>query len=230
MADTQTDRARQEPAGEPKPARRTLLGQYFTRNAGRPDAAPLQTAASLKPARRVPRTRAMREGSLPRARVKLAACDSSQEPGSGRQKVMMALIPILALVLLYLSKNPLMRSSPAQAQEEPPVEVAPVAISDVELTWAIPPLYQPNGRDPMRRPAPSVPVAEVPAPEPLRQYASFVVTGILHSEDRPVAIVDTILVHEGKQVFGATVVKIEKDAVQFEMNGRTWRQAVEANK
>jgi len=219
MADTQTDRARQENAEEPKPARRTLLGQYFNRNAGRPDAAPLQTAASLKPARHVPR-----------ARVKLATCDSSQELGSGRQKVMMALIPILALVLLYLSKNPLMRSSPAQAQEEPRAEVAPVAMSDVELTWEIPPLYQPNGRDPMRRPAPSVPVTEVPAPEPLRQYASFVVTGILHSEDRPVAIVDTILVHEGKQIFGATVVKIEKDAVQFEMNGRTWRQAVEANK
>gem|GEM_PF-3161224 len=229
MADIQADRARQGKAEEPKPARMTLLGSYRNRDAGRQDGFQ-QSAANPKPARRVRRAGATSEGLLTRSRVKFTTCDSSGARTDGRQKVMMALIPVLAFVLLYVSKNPLVRSSPAQAQQEPPAEAAPVAISDVELAWEIPPLYPLGGRDPMRLPAPAVPVAEVPAPEPVRRYASFTVTGILHSEDRPVAIVDTILVREGKEIFGAKVVKIEKDAVLFEMNGRTWRQAVETNK
>jgi hypothetical protein len=48
----------------------------------------------------------------------------------------------------------------------------------------------------------------------------------LHSADKPAAIVDTQVVHEGQRVSGATVEKIDRDGVQFERNGRRWKQTI----
>ena len=40
------------------------------------------------------------------------------------------------------------------------------------------------------------------------------------------AMIGANLVQEGQQVAGATVVKIEKDSVEFEMDGQRWKQMV----
>ena len=53
------------------------------------------------------------------------------------------------------------------------------------------------------------------------------VRGIVYSEDNPSAVVSNEIVHEGDEIAGATVVKIHKDRVEFEMNGKTWTQKVE---
>jgi hypothetical protein len=152
---------------------------------------------------------------------------STEGIGAGRQKLMMALIPALAATLVFVVKNPLKVSPVAPVQSVQPTAVTPVPSSDVEIVWEIPPLYLPGGRDPMRLPAPPVaPVVEEPAAAPMQTRVELVVTGILYSEDRPAAIIDTQLVHEGKQISGATVRKIERDGVEFEMNGQTWKQAV----
>jgi hypothetical protein len=155
---------------------------------------------------------------------------TSRGEAGGRQKILMALIPVLAVTLLYLLKNPLTRSNPATARDKRPVEVAPVEVPDVRIAWEIPPLYQPGGRDPMRLPTEPVATAKELGAEPTQPHMDLIVTGILYSEDRPAAIVDTFLLHEGEQISGATVKKIEKDGVEFEMNGRTWKQTVEVGK
>jgi hypothetical protein len=51
-----------------------------------------------------------------------------------------------------------------------------------------------------------------------------VVTGIIYS-DKPAAIIDGKIVHDGNSVNGATV-KIYKDKVEFEKNGKKWQQEV----
>lgn len=48
--------------------------------------------------------------------------------------------------------------------------------------------------------------------------------GILYSEDSPSAIVGNKIVKEGDTVNGAKVIKINKDTVEFEKDGRTWTQ------
>jgi len=144
-----------------------------------------------------------------------------------RQKVMMVMIPVLALTLVFLLKSPLKSSSAAETVSAPANAVASVVDSDVEIAWEIPAPYQPSGRDPMRSATPSVTeIVEGPALPPAPTQVELAVTGILYSQDRPSAIVDTHLVHEGQQVSGATVRKIDADGVEFEMNGQTWRQAV----
>jgi len=52
------------------------------------------------------------------------------------------------------------------------------------------------------------------------------VTGILYSEDRPSAVVGNQILYEGDSIRGMKVVKIHKDRVEFERDGKRWEQAV----
>ena len=62
------------------------------------------------------------------------------------------------------------------------------------------------------------------APEP--QAPPRVVTGIVYSEDKPSAIIDRNVVHEGQTVHGVKVVKISRSRVEFEKQGSRWSQSV----
>lgn len=156
---------------------------------------------------------------------------SARTDDKRRQKAMTALIPILACALVFLLKNPLKVSPAAQSQQAMPSIAAGAVNLNPEIAWELPPLYPLGSRDPMRLPAPPAPTVEEPGAEPgagpPEVQADLVVKGILYTEDRPAALVDTQLVREGQQVSGATVRKIERDAVVFEMDGRTWKQAVD---
>jgi len=72
---------------------------------------------------------------------------------------------------------------------------------------------------------PQVQEEELPVTR-VQAYENLDVKGVLYSEDRPAAIIDTRLVHEGEQIAGATVIAIERDGVQFERGGRRWTQTV----
>ncbi len=53
------------------------------------------------------------------------------------------------------------------------------------------------------------------------------VRGIALSHDRPSAVIGTTIVHEGDTVLGATVVRIGRTGIKFEVNGETWTQKVQ---
>lgn len=50
------------------------------------------------------------------------------------------------------------------------------------------------------------------------------VTGIIHSDDKPSAVIGNSLVHEGDTFYGVRIVKIHFNNVEFEMDGQTWSQ------
>jgi hypothetical protein len=56
---------------------------------------------------------------------------------------------------------------------------------------------------------------------------SLIVTGIIYSDNNPSAVVSKKIVHEGDTVSGATIIKINRAAVEFEKNGVKWTQAVQ---
>jgi hypothetical protein len=62
-------------------------------------------------------------------------------------------------------------------------------------------------------------------PEPKPTHG--LVTGIVYSADKPSAIVDRQIVHEGGVIHGVTVVKIYKDKVKFSKNSKSWEQKVQ---
>jgi hypothetical protein len=50
------------------------------------------------------------------------------------------------------------------------------------------------------------------------------ITGIIHSKDKPSAILGGKIIHEGDSHHGVKIVKIHKDKIEFEANGRRWTQ------
>lgn len=230
MALNRTDNLRQQNAGKRTPGVIASLGLHFRRHVRRHDATDVATTAMSRRETRGCRSRVQTPAdSVSRhSRLKPVTCVSWGE-SPGRQKMMMALVPVLAIVLLFLLKNPLTTSTAATTQVTPPARVAPVEILDVEIAWEIPPVYQPVGRDPMRLPIEPVATVEAPGTASTQPHMDLIVTGILYSEDQSAAIIDTFVVHEGERISGATVKKIEKDSVEFAMNGRTWKQAVEVD-
>lgn len=53
------------------------------------------------------------------------------------------------------------------------------------------------------------------------------ITGILYSEDKPAAIIGYRIVHERDTIHGVMVVKIHKDKVEFEKDGKGWIQTIQ---
>ncbi|MHC4070057.1 MAG: thioredoxin fold domain-containing protein [Planctomycetota bacterium] len=60
------------------------------------------------------------------------------------------------------------------------------------------------------------------------KYVSL--TGIIYSQDNPMAIVEGKIVHQGDTIGDVKVLKIHKDRVEFEKSGRTWNQSMSAVK
>jgi hypothetical protein len=63
--------------------------------------------------------------------------------------------------------------------------------------------------------------------KPQPKVAHGVVAGILYSSDKPAALIDGKIVHEGDAIQGVTVVKIHKDRVEFAKKSRKWEQKVQ---
>ena len=147
--------------------------------------------------------------------------------GDSRQKVMMIAVPILAITLYVLLKHPVGVPGGATTHEMSPEPPAAALNANIEIDWRIPPVYDPDLRDPMQLTPPREKVRNEPIQiEEVTPRVEFLVTGILYSQEEPTAIVNTRVVREGQQLSGATVVKIKRDSVEFEMNGRRWRQTV----
>lgn len=52
------------------------------------------------------------------------------------------------------------------------------------------------------------------------------VNGILYSDKKASVVIDKDIVCEGQTVHGVKVVKVHKDKVQFEKQGKTWEQTL----
>jgi hypothetical protein len=136
-----------------------------------------------------------------------------------RQKVMVILIPVLFIVLIIVLTKVLSGPVPKTAvAQSGSVAQAAAALPD-KVDWQIPKPYPATMRDPMQKGSGSL--------VPGAQGGELAVKGILYSQDKPSAVVGSQIVHEGEKVSGATVQKINKDSVEFEMDGKKWTQQIQ---
>ena len=155
----------------------------------------------------------------------------TSKPGASgtRQKVMLVLVPVLIVAFIFVVSPLLLppKKVPKTTQAKPPTTVAGAS---TEIKWEIPPPYPETLHDPMQSVAPAtVPVTtepEIKEVEPVKPQ-NPVVKGILYSADNPAAIIGTQIVHAGDKISGATVIKINKGSVEFEVDGKKWEQNVE---
>jgi len=158
-----------------------------------------------------------------------------------RQKLMALLIPVLAVILVLVFVKmlgvPARTDAGVKRKAQQAGETEPEATSNKDVDWELPAVIPQTVRDPMKSDSleptdvaigDSPETAEVTAADMDKERAeklkNLQLTGILYSKDRPAAIVDTRIVHEGDTVFGAKVVRINPDSIELELDGRKWTQ------
>jgi hypothetical protein len=155
------------------------------------------------------------------------------QPGvsPARQKAMVLLIPVLAIVMIFMFRQVLSKS-PEQTQaaidDETPI-VGAGKTSD-EIDWQIPDPLPAIERDPTKLPNQVVSIIST-GTEPNEAVVEpgteiIDVRDIVFSKDKPSAVINARIVYVGHKVGGATVVRILRDGVEFEKDGKTWVQKV----
>ncbi len=172
------------------------------------------------------------EPKRPTLRRRISEKLRTPKPGAGsaKQRAMMLLIPILSIVLIFLfrqvlSKSP-NRTSGANTTETP---VAVKTDSDRAIEWKIPEPLPAVMRDPTKLSVQDEPPAQSDNPEPQVEPTKsklIEVGAIVFSQDKPSAVVNGHIVHAGEVISGVTVLRIYRDSVEFEKNGKTWFQKV----
>jgi hypothetical protein len=135
-----------------------------------------------------------------------------------RQKTMVILVPVLFLTMIFVFSRVLSGPSSKTSRAQGFAPSNAVAASNDEIDWQIPDPYPTTLRDPMQ--FGSVTTAQ-------NGTGNLIVKGIVYSKENPSAVIDNRIVHEGEKVSGATVVKINKDSVELEKNGKRWTQKVQ---
>ena len=166
-----------------------------------------------------PRTR-MQDTKLQQAWQQIRNKLFTPKPGvsTARQKTMLVSVPVLFIVLLFVFIRVFSVPSGKRAAIAGVGPSGAVAASGARISWQVPASYPTALRDPMQFGLAATSHAGA---------GGLIVRGIVHSEDNPTAVISDQIVHEGDKVLGATIVKIDKDSVEFEMNGKSWTQKVQ---
>ncbi|KPJ66766.1 MAG: hypothetical protein AMJ43_07105 [Coxiella sp. DG_40] len=141
------------------------------------------------------------------------------KPGvsTSRQKTTAILVPVLFIVLLFAFIK-VFRTPAGKGTEPQGLEQKNASAASNKINWQIPEPYPTTLRDPMQ-------FGSITTNRP--ETGKIIVKGIVYSKDNPSAVIADRIVHEGDKVLDATVIKINKDSVEFEMNNERWTQKVQ---
>jgi hypothetical protein len=153
-------------------------------------------------------------------------CETKSGTSSTKQKAMVVMMPVLFIILIvFVIRGGVFGTSGHNAQtgdEINNIGVASAGLND-QIDWEIPEPYPATLRDPMQL-GPVVPRTNQAENKEIGQ---LIVKSILYSEDYSSAIISNRIVHEGDQIQGASIIKINKDSVEFEMNGKKWSEGIQ---
>ena len=143
-----------------------------------------------------------------------------------KQKVMVVMLPVLfILLLIFVFRGGVFGTSANKAKADDEKNASGIASAglNAQIDWKVPETYPETLRDPMRL----GPVERAPNQNESGGLVGLTVKSILYSEDKSSVVIGNKIVHEGEQVRGVKIIKINKDNVQFEMNGKIWSQEVQ---
>ncbi len=159
--------------------------------------------------------------------------------GSTKDKVMVMLVPLLAIVTIFMFRQVLQKSpgqANAAANDETPVVAA--ADSGDEIDWELPEPLPAVMRNPLELPGENDEQGQDPenndnANDPKQgpatgktQATDLRIRGLVYSEDKPSVVIGNTIAHVGTTIQGVTVVRINRDSVELEKDGKTWVQKV----
>jgi hypothetical protein len=186
----------------------------------KPKAAEKKAAKVKKPVKIKSSGPSALEQAVQRIKDRLFAPQAGVNPV--RQKAMMVLVPVM-FIGMVLAFYKMLGGVPVETTG--PKVITPsntIAAASSTIDWKIPDLYPTTLRDPMQ-----FKKAEVTPTNNPDKTEEITVKGILYSQENPSVIIGIEILHEGDKVSGATIVKINEDSVEFEMNGKKWTQKVQ---
>lgn len=191
-----------------------------------PEAPPQETSPS-----ELPETMVLAEESGPSLwqRINNRLFTPRSGVNSARQKVMVVSIPILAIILIFTFRQVLSKS-PQKTQGASTEDDALVTQTDPghEIDWKIPELLPAVMRDPSKLLTQNntTQIEEPNQTTPRDKSELINLEGIVYSQDKSSAIVNGRIVHAGDIVSGITVLNINLDSVEFELDGEKWIQKI----
>ena len=154
-----------------------------------------------------------------------------------KQKAMVIMVPILAIIMIFafrqvLSKAP--RKTKGTETDDKPVVVSNTDSGD-EIDWQIPEPITIIARDPIQLPDESNTQngeqnTEQNGAANTQNQGIIMIKDIVYSHDKPSAVIGSRIVYVGDKINGMTVVKIDRDSVEFEKDGKRWEQNVRDGK
>ncbi len=155
---------------------------------------------------------------------------------SARQKAMVVLVPVLAIVMIFVLRQ-VLGKSPRKAKADANSDTPDVAVADSgnEIDWKIPGLWPGEIRDPIK--LPSRDDGKNSDPNGTRDPGQNGTTGkvktavlhvkdIVYSRDKPSAVIGNQIVYVGTTINGITIVNINRKSVEFKRDGETWIQNI----
>lgn len=168
-----------------------------------------------------------------------AARKAAAGAGNTKNKVMVVVSLFLVVLLVFLLMNAFdfRFSGPSTSSAETGGEVSPatavLTAAPLPVCWEKPELIPDKLRNPMN----PVPTKSVPEAEPgnpshsetpdIPKIPEFAIKGIVYSEEKASAVIGADIIHEGDTLQGATILKIARTYIEFEMNGHRWKQTVQ---
>jgi type II secretory pathway component PulC len=149
---------------------------------------------------------------------------NSQKSLDARQKKTAVLGIILAVVfvavlLFALGSGPSsVKAAPKEINSENTL-MAGSKITDNTENWTLPEPYSTSLRNPTKIEV-KTSAADTQSENTLR------VQGIVYSSKKPSAIIANQVVFEGDSIEGTRIIKIERDSVEFEKDGKRWQRQV----
>ncbi len=147
------------------------------------------------------------------------------QPGvsQSKQMAMLVMVPILLIVVFIVFGRLLFKPSPKGTGTQQTVQSAGAAVSlKTEIEWTLPQPYPDNLRDPMQKV--SVSTGSVGTISTVEN--EFLIRGIVYSTDNPSAVIDAQIVYQGDTYEGAKIIKINRNSIEFERDGKTWEQKI----
>ncbi len=188
---------------------------------------PLKEATPAKPSKTAPAAEQTGPSLWQRINERLFVPKPGVSPA--RQKAMVILVPILAIVMIFMFRQ-VLSTSPRQTQgatdANAPVVAAPKPSHEID--WQVPDVLPAIDRDPTKLPQQTVVTANTEPNQTVAepQAGIFDVRDIVYSKDKPSAVVNAHIVYVGHKVGDATVVQILKDGVEFERSGKKWVEKI----
>ncbi len=149
-----------------------------------------------------------------------AAPFAAKSESDNRNKKMAILMAILIVIFIFVIVRTI-KSSPGSANAQVSANAnvkGSAGAGEKKIKWQLPDVYPKTLRDPMQT---NAPIAGQEG------SGNLIVKGIMYSKDRPSAVINDQIVHQGNKILGAVVVKINRKNVEFEMDGKNWTQEVQ---